>query len=134
MSMKVLMVDSDWRFSGQAANFLESRAHHVVSEPRPRQAVAHAQKWQPDLALVAAETANLDVIKALYEMSPRPAVLVVGRMDRYDKAWQAWQTGGDELLMKPVFKAEELHDAIVTAMENRATGRRGNNQGLSATA
>ena len=45
-------------------------------------------------------------------------------MDRYDRAWRAWQTGGDELLMKPVFTSAELHQAIVTALENAAAGCR----------
>ena len=54
----------------------------------------------------------------------KPAVLLTGRMDRYSVAWKAWQKGGDELLMKPVFKSEEIHDAIVTAMENRVSGKR----------
>ena len=59
--------------------------------------------------------------RALSQLDPPPAVLLTGWMDRYDVAWHAWQRGGDELLIKPVFRIEELHEAIVTAMENAAT-------------
>ena len=45
-------------------------------------------------------------------------------MARFDRAWRVWQKGGDELLLKPVFTVDELHQAIVTARENAVTGRR----------
>lgn len=134
MSMKVLVVDSDWRFAEQASAFLEARAHLVVTESRPKNALTHAEHWQPDLVMVAAEYADKGLIEALYQMNPRPAVLIVGRMDRYDKAWQAWQKGGDELLMKPVFKGDEIHQAVVTAMENRVTGVRAQKGSKAASA
>ena len=126
MSLKVLIADSDWRFTQQASAYLESHAHLVVCEAGLKAARAKALHWRPDLVILSAEEANRGLIEPLCEMKPRPAILLTGRMDRFDQAWQAWQKGGDELLMKPVFKLEELHQAIVTALENATTGvRRG---------
>jgi hypothetical protein len=45
-------------------------------------------------------------------------------MERYDRVWRMWQEGGDELLMKPIFNIDDLHDAIVVALENASTGTR----------
>jgi CheY-like chemotaxis protein len=122
--MKVLLVDNDWRFTRQATQYLESHAHHVATEPTATAAVARAKHWQPDLVIVSDEQALDGMSAEIAAMNPRPAVLLTGSMDRFDRAWRAWQKGGDELLMKPVFRAQELHDAIVTAMENAATGVR----------
>jgi DNA-binding response OmpR family regulator len=124
MSMKVLVVEPDWRFARMATDYLESHAHLVVSETRLDSALERAAHWQPDLVIVAAEVAEDGFVKLLMEACPRPAVLVTGWLDRYDIAWRAWQHGGDELLMKPVFNTDELHEAIVTALENAAAGAR----------
>jgi hypothetical protein len=53
-------------------------------------------------------------------------------MDRYDRIWRAWQQGGDELLVKPIFTSKELLDAIVATMENAVTGRRSQPAAVSA--
>ena len=68
--------------------------------------------------------ANRGLLEALEGLKPRPALLVTGWMDRYDQVWRAWQKGGDELLIKPVFKSADLLNAIVTARENALTGLR----------
>jgi len=120
--MKVVIADPDWRFAEQATSYLESRAHLVVYQPHPDEALAQAAHWQADLVIVAAELAGKGLLESLYQLKPRPAVLLTGWMDRYTRVWRAWQRGGDELLMKPVFKSEELHLAIVTALENAAAG------------
>jgi len=124
MSMKVLIADPDWHFSQQVSHYLELRAHLVVTESRQEQAAERVNHWRPDLAIVAAEMADDDLMKTLYALNPRPAVLLTGWMDRYALAWKAWQKGGDDLLIKPVFSTDDLHEAIVTAMENAATGTR----------
>ena len=123
MSLKVLIMDPDWRFNRQAASYLESRAHLVVSENRTDEALDHARRWQPDLVILSSELAN-EALGALYALEPRPAILLTGQMERYDIAWKAWQKGGDELLMKPVFRTSELHEAIIIALENAVTGTR----------
>ncbi len=123
MSMKVLIADPDWRFARQASSHLESRAHLVINQADTDEALNRAEQWQPDLVIMAAELAEKGLMKSIYALSPRPAVLLTEHMERYDRAWRVWQNGGDELLMKPVFRAEELHEAIVTAMENATTGR-----------
>jgi hypothetical protein len=51
-------------------------------------------------------------------------VLLTEHMDRYDRAWRAWQVVGDELLMKPVFNAHEIHMGVVMALEAHAAGAR----------
>jgi len=124
MSMKVLIADHDWHFAGQTRKYLESHAHLVVHESRPIHAQAKAEHWQPDLVIVSAEAAETGLLESLYEINPRPAVLITEHMDQFGRAWRAWQMGGDELLMKPVFKVEELHQAIVKALENAAAGIR----------
>lgn len=127
MSMKVLVVEPDWRFGGFATEYLESRAHLVVQEPQPQQALRRARHWQPDLVIVAAEVAEKGFLTALTSLGRdglRPAVLLTGWLDRYDVAWRAWQKGGDELLIKPVLNAEEFHQAVVAALENAAAGTR----------
>ena len=63
-------------------------------------------------------------MEGLARLNPQPAVLLTIWMDRYDIAWRAWQRGGDELLMKPLFNTGELHLAIVTALQNAAAGTR----------
>ena len=124
MSMKVLIADPDWRFVRHASAFLESHAHLVVQATRGQQALEIARHWQPDLLIVSEELTPSGILEELQSLPARPAVLLVGWMDRYDRVWRAWQQGGDELLMKPVFKAKELHEAIVTALENAAAGVR----------
>jgi DNA-binding response OmpR family regulator len=131
MSMKVLVIDHDWRFANQVSNYLESHAHLVVHQTRTKEAVSLAGHWQPDLVILSAELAET-ALPALKNMPDRPAVLLTANLDRFDRAWRAWQTGGDELLMKPVLRTEELHTAIVSAMENAATGRRTGNIAASA--
>lgn len=124
MSMKVLLADEDWHFAGQMSSYLESHAHLVVRETDCEQIVARTRRWRPDLVIVSAELALGDLLETLNGLEHRPAVLLAGKMDRYDLAWRAWQKGGDELLMKPIFRDDELHLAIVMALENATAGRR----------
>jgi len=118
--MKILVIDADWRFVAQVTPYLEAHAHLVVDQNKPAEAAQQIQQWQPDLVMLSADLADETLIKAIYGQKNRPAVLLTENMDRYDRAWRMWQHCGDELLMKPVFKAEELHQAIVTALENAA--------------
>ncbi len=125
MSMRVLIVEPDWRFARMASTYLESHAHLVVQENRLDDALARVAHWRPDLVIVAAELAEDGFLGLLQDAAPagnRPAVLLTGWLDRYDIAWRAWQKGGDELLIKPVFTTEEVHQAIVTALENATLG------------
>lgn len=122
--MKVLIVEPDWRFSQQATEYLESHAHLVVHQLKPAEAIGKADHWHPDLVIVASELAETGILEALSQLDSPPAVLLTGWMDRYDIAWRAWQRGGDELLMKPLFNTGELHLAIVTALQNAAAGTR----------
>jgi DNA-binding response OmpR family regulator len=122
--MKILISDPDWHFSRQAAGYLEGMAHLVVHQADTNQALELARRWEPDVVILAAESAEAGLLEELCESQTRPAILLTEYMDRYDRAWRAWQIGGDELLMKPVFESRELHDAIVAARENAATGVR----------
>ena len=123
MSMKVLIADPDWRFARQATGYLEAHAHLVVRHPSATDVLKRAEHWQPDLVILAAELAEDGLLEEIQRLSPCPAILLTEHMDRYDRAWRAWQRGGDELLMKPVFWTAELHQAIVAALENRTVGR-----------
>ncbi len=122
--MKVLILDSDWRFKKMAVEYLESRAHLVACDTQPDEAIQRVEHWQPDLVIVDSESAEKTFMKQIYRMESRPAVLLTGWMDRFDITWRAWQYGGDELLIKPMFRQEDLHEAIVMALENAATGDR----------
>ncbi len=115
--MKIMIVESDWRFAAQAIRYFESRGHLVVQET-PRGAAGHARSWQPDLVILAAEYSSEEVLNSLRALRVRPAVLISEHMSNYKRAWAAWQRGGDELLMKPIFKASELQEAVVIALEN----------------
>ncbi|MCE5277932.1 MAG: response regulator [Planctomycetaceae bacterium] len=132
--MKVLIIEPDWRFAQQATAFLESHAHLTVHETTAEGGLAKASHWQPDLVIAADVFAEDGLLESLADVPDKPAVLLTGWMDRYDVAWRAWQRGGDELLMKPVFRAEELHGAIITAMENATAGTRGSQLPTTATA
>jgi DNA-binding response OmpR family regulator len=123
--MKVLIADPDWHFSQRASRFLESRAHLVVCETNLHAASDQARRWVPDLVILAAELAvRSGMLELLSSLDPRPAVLLTERMDRFDRAWRAWQKGGDELLLKPMLSTHDLHLAIVAARENAVTGVR----------
>lgn len=132
MSMKVLIADPDWRFSRQATAYLESHAHLVVRRTEIPEILQSVSEWQPDLVIVSEQLTEDGLLEHIHASSDRPAVLLVGWMDRYDRIWRAWQRGGDELLMKPIFKARDLQDAIVTAMENAASGVRHQRMAASA--
>lgn len=120
--MKILVIDPDWRFAQQAQSHFESHAHVVSHQADSAVASAQLTRWQPDVVLLAAELADDALIETIYSVSPRPAVVLTDHMDRFDRAWRAWQKCGDELLMKPLMKADELQSAMVAAMENTAAG------------
>ncbi len=123
--MKVLIGDPDWHFSQRVSRFLESRAHLVVHEGSAEDVVDRARRWLPDLVILASELAVRDgALKAISSLKPRPAVLLTEAMDRFDRAWWAWQQGGDELFLKPVLNSHDLHQAIVAARENATAGIR----------
>lgn len=125
MSMKVLIADPDWRFAATARDYLEAHAHTVVFLAEAERVIERTRHWQADLVILAAELAERKgLLNELHALPSRPAILLTEHMDRYDRAWRAWQQGGDELLMKPVFRTSELHQAIVVALENSVTGRR----------
>ncbi len=116
--MKVLIVDPDWRFARQAQDFLESHAHLVVHQGRAERTIERVSHWQPDLVILASELGEQGLLAELYQLEHRPAVLLTGWLDRYDIAWRAWQIGGDELLIKPILDIQDIHVAVVTALEN----------------
>jgi len=122
--MKVMIVDPDRYFAELASYHLESRAHLVVHQTNPFHALAQVRQWEPDVVVLSAEPAYSGLMQKLYSLSPRPAILLVDHMDRFARAWRAWQRGGDELLLKPILRFEELHDAIVGALENAAVDTR----------
>ncbi len=118
--MKIIIVDSDWRFVSKATRYFESFADSVLQQSA-FSLIERAQAWQPDLVVLSAEYATEDLLGSLEEITPRPAVLLTEHMSRYDRAWAAWQRGGDELLMKPVFKSQDLRDAVLVAMQKATT-------------
>jgi len=130
--MKVLVADTDWRFAAQVTEHLESHAHLVAQTTHKNEIAERAQHWQCDLVVLSADLASRGVLEELQAIPNRPAILLTGWMHRYDLAWRAWQIGGDELLMKPVFHSQEVHQAVVTALENRTACRR--ERAVAATA
>jgi DNA-binding response OmpR family regulator len=127
VSLKVLICDTDQRFVERATRFLSGHGHQVMSEPLPSEAADLAARWRPDVVVVASEAAICDnslLVKELHRISPRPAILLTGQLDRFHAAWQAWRSGGDELLLKPVLQAWEIHTAIIAAIGNATPTRR----------
>lgn len=119
--MKILIVDSDWRFAKGARDYLERYGHYVVHQPDASRALHEASKWRPDLIMVdcAIEScSNGGLLKAFRRLMPRPVVLLTAHLGDFGNAWHAWQHGGDELLFKPLLHSSELHTAIITAMQN----------------
>ena len=118
--MKVLIIESDWPFEAKATDYFESHADLVV-HATPANAVNCARSWSPDLLILAAEYATEELLESLSKLDSAPAVLLTEHMSRFDRAWSAWQHGGDELLMKPIFHLHELRLASITAMKNAVT-------------
>jgi len=116
--MKVMIVDKDWRFVSQVTPFLEDKAHLVVHHTHSADAARQVQRWKPEVVVLAADMASSDLIQQIYRMAERPAVLLTENMDRYAYAWRVWQHCGDELLMKPIFKYAEFHEAMLQAQVN----------------
>ena len=127
MSMRVLIADPDWHFLRQARDYFESHGHYVVQEADPDAAARRAEHWKPDLLIVSAELpacCDGDLLKTFDALQPRPAIILTAPLERFDKAWRAWQRGGDEMIIKPVLHASELHVAVVTALKNAVDPRR----------
>ena len=120
--MKTLIVETDWQFAKQATNYLEAHAHLVVHHVDADEAIERAKHWSPDVVIVAADLADTGIIETLSALETPPAILLTGWMDRYDQAWRAWQRGGHELLLKPILRADELEEALISARENAVAG------------
>jgi DNA-binding response OmpR family regulator len=112
-----MIVEPDWHFATHVAEQFESNGDLVVRET-PNEFLEHAKRWRPDMVLLSADLACSETLKALQDLRPRPVVLLTEHMSRFDRAWSAWQIGGDELLMKPMLHKRELQDAIISARQN----------------
>ena len=120
MSQRVLICDPDYRFVRRAERFLADHGHQVMSDPLPDSALDLAVRWRPDVVVLSSESADRQpdgFLQRIQDLDPRPAILLTGQLDRFDAAWRAWRRGGDELLLKPVIHAWELHTAIISAIE-----------------
>jgi DNA-binding response OmpR family regulator len=115
--MRIMIVESDWQFEAKVTRFFENHAH-LVSSRTSETALEHAKSWRPELIILSAEYAEEKLLDGLRALEPSPAVLLTEHMSRFDRAWRAWQVGGDELLMKPIFHYHELQQAVVSALEH----------------
>jgi len=120
VSLRVLICDADQRFVDRATHFLGRHGHQVLTEPLADELYEVVQRWRPDVLVLASETVyphGGTVLQRISRLTPRPAILLTGQLDRFDAAWRAWRQGGDELLLKPILHAWELHTAIISAIE-----------------
>ena len=117
MLNKVILVEADTRFARQLERYFISKSAKVA-ESTPADLVQFATKFEPDLIILAAEFASSELCSALHRLPHKPAILLTEHMANYKQAWRAWQMGGHELLMKPVLKAQEVSDAICSAIQN----------------
>ncbi|OPX24184.1 MAG: hypothetical protein B1H04_02590 [Planctomycetales bacterium 4484_123] len=121
MSLKVLLVDSDWYFLTQVTSILESRGHHVVREGNPAEALDRARRWRPDVVMVDVQLPEVhrgELVADLAAIQPRPAIVLLSAMEHFERAWAAWQRGGDDVLFKPILHPSDVHLAILTARKN----------------
>ena len=121
MCMKILVVDSDWQFLCKTRDILEPRGHYIVHEDDPERALRRSLKWRPDVIMVSTEYESCcdgNLLGDLSRLKPRPAVLLTSALTDFDKAWRAWQRGGDEVLCTPMLHTSELHVAIMIARQN----------------
>ena len=132
--MKVLIADEDWAFAQKAWAHFEATANLVLWEPRMAQVAQRAASWQPDLLIVSARHVEQGLLEHLPPGPLRPAVLVTEHMADCDRAWRAWQKGGDELLLKPVFRSRDLHEAAMSALRNAACNQVGRRQPAASVA
>jgi DNA-binding response OmpR family regulator len=135
VSLKVLICDTDQRFVSRAERFLTGHGHQVVTEQLPDAALDLARSWSPDVLVLSSEVADRqddDFMRDLRNISPRPAILLTGQLDRFDAAWRAWRKGADELLLKPVLHAWEIHTAILSAIEAAPTRKNAPTPAVSA--
>ncbi|MFW6154589.1 MAG: hypothetical protein ACOC95_05175 [Planctomycetota bacterium] len=135
MSLKVLICDVDHRFVERATRFLGRHGHQVLNEPLVDEVYDVARRWRPDVLVLASEavhTADGGLLRRVSQLPHRPAILLTGQLDRFDAAWRAWRQGGDELLLKPILHAWELHTAIVSAIECAAPKATGSSAAASA--
>ncbi len=126
MSLKVLVCDADWRFVDRAQSFLQAHGHQVLAEPLPAEALEVAMRWRPDVLVLSSEAADgagAELLAGVKLLRPRPALLLTGQLEHFEAAWRAWQQGADELLLKPVFDAFELHTAILKAIQHATPER-----------
>jgi DNA-binding response OmpR family regulator len=122
MSLKVLLCDTDWRFVDRATQYLSAHGHQVLAEAIPSEAMELSKRWKPDVVVLASESTeghNDKILKQLKHLPNPPAILLTGQLDHFDAAWRAWRKGGDEVLLKPVINAAELHTAIIAAMRGK---------------
>jgi ActR/RegA family two-component response regulator len=115
--MRIMIVESDWPFTLRATRYFESRGDLAVRQS-PERMVGHARKWKPEVIVLAAEFVTDERMNALGSIDHAPAILLTEHMSEFARAWRAWQRGGDELLMKPVFQSSELQEAVVSAVEH----------------
>lgn len=121
MSMKILVVDSDWRFVSSVRDLLEPRGNYVIDEGDPDKALQRSLKWRPDVVMISTDYDSCcdgDLLVRFAQLRPRPAILLTSDLADFGKAWRAWQHGGDEVLFKPMLHPSELHVAISIARQN----------------
>jgi DNA-binding response OmpR family regulator len=122
--MRVIIVESDRQFAEKAATYFEGHGDQVINES-PTTLIDRLRHWQADLLLLSAESATEELMNAIRALRAGPAILLSEHMSRFQRAWSAWQRGGHELLMRPIFHAYELREAVTVALENAAVGTRG---------
>ena len=118
--MKVLIADEDWEFAHRALAHFETCADLVLWEPQTEWVAQRTASWRPDLLIVSARQVEQGVLEHLPAGALRPAILVTEHMADSDRAWRAWQRGGDELLLKPVFHSRDLREAATNALRHAA--------------
>jgi len=127
--MKILIADNDWQFLRQAREYLEPMGHLVVHESDPDAALGRGESWKPDVVMISAELPACSdgaLLGQLQNIRPRPAIVLTAPLEKFGDAWRAWQRGGDELVIKPVLHASELHVALLVAMKNTHAPRHRN--------
>ncbi len=118
---KVLVVDDDPEIVAVLAELLKKEGHHVATCATGGAAVSAANKERYDVVLTDIRLPDMDglaVLRALQEISPESAVILMTAFGTVETAIQAIKAGAYDYVPKP-FRLDEVRIAVQRALERK---------------